>query len=320
MRVIEGMYDNARSHVQVNGQYSEEFSMGVGVHQGSVLSPPFIILVLEALPHEFYTVCHVFLMLMTCSQCMLWVYKKCSGITKQLMASPNYVRRRCNGEAWPIDGRDVTKVDIGDAMLDATFCYLGGMLCSGGSYDSAITVRFVACGTFRKLLPVLTTRHLSPGIRSKVCEACVSLAMVQSRQTWGPNNPELQWISRNDRAMIRCICGTKEINETPSASILQQIGIDDITTALNTLGPRQNGRHFAYDIFKRICVNKNIWIPIKISLKFVPKGSINSIPALVQIMAWRRPGDKPLSESMMASLLTHICVTRPQWVNRRRLR
>ena len=33
-------------------------------------------------------------------------------------------------------------------------------------------------------------------------------------------------------------------------------------------------------------------------------------------MAWRRPGDKPLSEPMMVSLLTHICVTRPQWVKR----
>ena len=32
-------------------------------------------------------------------------------------------------------------------------------------------------------------------------------------------------------------------------------------------------------------------------------------------MAWRRPGDKPLSEPMMVSLMTHICVTRPQWVN-----
>ena len=50
-------------------------------------------------------------------------------------------------------------------------------------------------------------------------------------------------------------------------------------------------------------------------MKFVPKGPINIIPALVQIMAWRRPGDKPLSEPMMVSLTTHICVTRPQWVN-----
>ena len=61
--------------------------------------------------------------------------------------------------------------------------------------------------------------------------------------------------------------------------------------------------------------NENVSIPIKISLKFVPKGPINNIPALVQIMAWRRPGDKPLSEPMMVSLLTHICVNQHQWVN-----
>ena len=82
----------------------------------------------------------------------------------------------------------------------------------------------------------------------------------------------------------------------------------------NTLRPRQNGRHFADNIFKCILVNENVRIVIKISLKFVPKDPINYIPALVQIMAWHRPGDKPLSEPMLVSLLTHICVTRPQWV------
>ena len=68
---------------------------------------------------------------------------------------------------------------------------------------------------------------------------------------------------------------------------------------LNTLRPRQNGRRFADDTFKRIFLNENVRISIKISLKFVPKGPINNIPALVQIMAWRRPGDKPLSEPML---------------------
>ena len=87
-------------------------------------------------------------------------------------------------------------------------------------------------------------------------------------------------------------------------------------SVFNTLRPRQNGHHFADDIFKCIFLNENVWIPINISLKFVPKGQINNIPALVQIMAWRRPGDKPLSEPMMVSLPTHICVTRPQWVKR----
>ena len=47
-------------------------------------------------------------------------------------------------------------------------------------------------------------------------------------------------------------------------------------------------------------------------MKFVPKVSVNNIPALVQILAWRRPGDKPLSAPMMVNLPTHICVTRPQ--------
>ena len=54
---------------------------------------------------------------------------------------------------------------------------------------------------------------------------------------------------------------------------------------------------------------------LNLSLKFAPKGSINNIPAQVQIMAWRRSGDKPLSEPMIVSLLTHICVTRPRLDN-----
>ena len=83
---------------------------------------------------------------------------------------------------------------------------------------------------------------------------------------------------------------------------------------INTLRPRQNGRHFADDTVKYIFLNENVVISANISLKFVPKGPINNTHALVQIMAWRRPGDKPLSEPMMVCLLTLICVTRPQCV------
>ena len=84
----------------------------------------------------------------------------------------------------------------------------------------------------------------------------------------------------------------------------------------NTLRPKQHGCHFPEDIFKHIFLNDNIWILIKISLKFIPKGPINNIPALVQIMAWHRPDDKPLSEPMMARLPSHICVTQLQWLNK----
>ena len=58
-----------------------------------------------------------------------------------------------------------------------------------------------------------------------------------------------------------------------------------------------------------------MWIAIKISLKSAFKGQINNILANVQIMAWRRPGDKPLSKPVMVSLSTQICITRSQRVN-----
>ena len=84
---------------------------------------------------------------------------------------------------------------------------------------------------------------------------------------------------------------------------------------VNALRPTQNGRQFPDNIFKYILLNENVWILIEISLNYVHKSPINNKPALVQIMAWCRPGDKPFSELMMVRLLTHICVTRPQCVN-----
>ena len=100
---------------------------------------------------------------------------------------------------------------------------------------------------------------------------------------------------------------------------IEQLGIrllaNEISwSCFNTLRPRQDGRHFADDIFTCKILNENCCIFIKFSLKYVRKGPIDNNPPLVQIMAWRRPGDKSLSEPMMVSLLTHICVTRPQWV------
>ena len=77
----------------------------------------------------------------------------------------------------------------------------------------------------------------------------------------------------------------------------------------NILRPRQNGCHFP-DIFKCIFLNENVWIWNKISMKFISKDPMNSILALVQIMAWRWPGGKPLSEPVVVRLNPQ-----PQWNN-----
>ena len=53
------------------------------------------------------------------------------------------------------------------------------------------------------------------------------------------------------------------------------------------------------NIFKCIFLNENNRILFEISLQFVPVSPIDNKPALVQVMAWRRTGDKPLPEPML---------------------
>ena len=54
---------------------------------------------------------------------------------------------------------------------------------------------------------------------------------------------------------------------------------------------------------------------LRFNWNLFPRLHLTIIPALIQTTAWRLSGDKPLSGPMMVNLLTHLCVTRSQWVN-----
>ena len=85
--------------------------------------------------------------------------------------------------------------------------------------------------------------------------------------------------------------------------------------SLITMGPRQIAAIFRHH-FQMHFLNENVSISNTILMKYVPYGVIDNDLSLVQIMTWRRTGDKPLSEPMMVKLPTHICVSRCQWVSR----
>ena len=85
----------------------------------------------------------------------------------------------------------------------------------------------------------------------------------------------------------------------------------DILTHLSPLD--KMAAVLADNIFKCIFLNENEKIQIQISLKLVPRSPIDNKAALVQVMAWRRTGDKPLPEPML-TLFTHICGIKGRWV------
>ena len=88
---------------------------------------------------------------------------------------------------------------------------------------------------------------------------------------WEQTTAKNAYILIQENAFENVVCKTAAILSWP--------------VCVNTLRPRQDGRHFPDDIFKCISLNENVWLSIEISLKFVRKGSINNIPALFQIMA-----------------------------------
>ena len=158
------------------------------------------------------------------------------------------------------------------------------------------------------------SQHISGSILAQVMACCLTAPSRYLNQCLFLMS-EVLWHSPEKSSFLASAQATNQYNEY-EIYCFYIIAIPPRSYWVNTLRPRQNGRRLADDTFKCIFLNENVRISIKISPKFVPKGPINNIPALVQIMAWRRSGDKPLSEPMMVNLLTHICVTLPQWVKR----
>ena len=95
------------------------------------------------------------------------------------------------------------------------------------------------CGSIKDLsktdyLPLLTSKHISLKVRDKVFSACDRPAMLYCNETWAANACDLQRLLRNDRTMIRWICGIKPEDEISSASLLLKLGIEDVAMVLQT--------------------------------------------------------------------------------------
>ena len=115
------------------------------------------------------------------------------------------------------------------------FCYLGDMLSSGGGCTQAIIARCrVAWGKFKKLLPILTNKHLSLASRGRVFDACVRSAMLHGSETWGPTVHDVNRLKRADRSMVRWICGVKLCDRVPTTELYALLGLEEISSAVGT--------------------------------------------------------------------------------------
>ena len=109
------------------------------------------------------------------------------------------------------------------------------MLSAGGECALAIATRCsTAWGKFRKVLPILTSKHVSPLTRGKVFSACIRSALLDGSKTWAQTAPDLQKYRRNDRAMIHWICCVKSHDEVPMETLYTKLEIQEVAVALRT--------------------------------------------------------------------------------------
>ncbi len=90
----------------------------------------------------------------------------------------------------------------------------------------------MAWGKFKKLLPILTNKHLFLKSRGRVFDACVRSALLYGSETWAPTAPD---VHRADRAMVRWICGVKLCDRVPTTKLYALFGLEEISYALGTI-------------------------------------------------------------------------------------
>ena len=145
----------------------------------------------------------------------------------------DYECPRCRGVPGirPVDGRPFKEVEVGDCVLEAVdrFCYLGDMLSAGGGCMAAATARCrCAWGKFRENLPLLTSKPVPFDLRGRLFSSNVRSSMLHGTETWPMTSAALHRLCRNDRAMIRWICGVKPSDDPSMDELHAKLGICDL--------------------------------------------------------------------------------------------
>ena len=164
--------------------------------------------------------------------------KKSNGIPGPLKTDPSFMLKRCTGQATSIEGRLMTEVTVGRGKLEmvASFCDLGNFLSSGGGCDLATITRWCATwGKFNALLLVLTPCSFPISSRGRVYNFCVKRTMVHASET------DLHRLQRNDRTMIRWMCGVTTKDQVNSQDLLERMQLGDLAKVFCTRRLRSHG-------------------------------------------------------------------------------
>ena len=103
------------------------------------------------------------------------------------------------------------------------------MLSAGGGCMAAATARSrCAWGKFRENLPLLTSKPVPFDLKGRLFSSNVRSSMLHGTETWPMTSHALHRLCRNDRAMIRWICGVKPSDDPSMVDLHAKLGKCDL--------------------------------------------------------------------------------------------
>src|SRR5258706_542922 len=254
VKVIQAMYEGVTTSMRLGAGETEEFSVRVGVHQGSVLSPLLFIIVLEELGKTKVMVSRirhgqaensgkypcgvcrkgVASNSIRCTKCEKWIHKRYSKVTGRLQDVVEFKCVNCTqgkNAAAAVTVELKLSAEEGDTLECVNkFCYLGDMIGAGGGAEKASRMRVkCAWGKFSELRPLLTTRGASLKLKGKIYRACVQSDLMYGSETWAMKAEDMQRLERTERMMIGLMCGVTLTDRKRSEKLLSRLGIEGIS-------------------------------------------------------------------------------------------
>ena len=137
-----------------------------------------------------------------------------------------FVCRRCEDIG---DGKEEPAEVLCDEVETVKgFCYLGDRLNASGGCETAVTARVrIGWMKFRECEELLLGRRFSLKMKGMVYRSCVRSAMLHGSETWCLRENEMVILRRTERAMVRSMCGVKQVDRKNTEELMKMLGLKE---------------------------------------------------------------------------------------------
>jgi hypothetical protein len=171
-----------------------------------------------------------------CTQCQKWVHARCINHPKTLETiAPDFICHTCKHGAKQ---EKRLGINVGSTYFASVeqFCYLGHVLANSGNITYAVRARIQrACLTWKKFSPILLQKRLNSRLRGWLFDLTVRTSLLYTSEIWPLKHTDLMILERTQNRMLRWMAGVRLHDQTPSADLLKDFGLDKIEDRVRTI-------------------------------------------------------------------------------------